>query len=372
MDIPINRPHLPPYEEYIVDLRELFKTGQVTNGPYVRELETALAHRLGVREVVAVTSATAGLMLCLRALAPRDSEVLLPSFTFAATLQAVLWAGLKPRLVDCEPDTFTISARTVERALTPGSKVLIPVYVFGAPLARQELDPLIQKAGLIVISDAAHALGSMWGDEAVGGWGAAEIFSLAPTKLLVAAEGGVVATNDSGLARKLRAARNHGHEGDYQCNGDSLNGRMSEFHALLALKGLPYLDDQIKQRKILRNHYAKGLEGYPGLTLQILPPKTSSTWNYIGVRFDKDRFGAGSEEAKSWLADQGIESRRYFHPPLHRQTAFQYLWQENPPDLPGTDRLVSEILCLPLFSEMKISEVDRVVQALDDLHKKVR
>jgi dTDP-4-amino-4,6-dideoxygalactose transaminase len=372
MEIPISRPRLPAYEEYARDLRELFATGQVTNGRHVRSLEGLLADRLEVEEAVAVASGTAGLMLALRALAPRDSEVLLPSFTFAATLQAVLWSGFKPRLVDCEPDSFNISARTVRRALTPRSRILMPVYVFGAPPPRDELDPVIADSNLTVISDAAHALGSRWDSKPVGGWGAAEVFSLAPTKLLVAGEGGIVATNSSALARTLRAGRNHGHEGDYQCNGDGLNGRMSEFHALLALKGLPGLDEQIQRRRDLRDQYAAGLADVPGLTLQKLPPQAASTWNYLGVRISREGFGADSEEVYAWLAGRGIESRRYFNPPLHRQTAFDELWSGDPPDLPGTEQLVSEILCLPLFSDMSSSEVERVVGALKALHAKVR
>jgi dTDP-4-amino-4,6-dideoxygalactose transaminase len=202
--------------------------------------------------------------------------------------------------------------------------------------------------------------------------GQAEVFSMAPTKLLVAGEGGLVATRSEDLANGLRRARNHGNAGDYQCDGESFNGRLSELHALLALKGLADLDLQIRRRGHLRKAYAEALAEIPGIRLQRLHPRATSTWNYLGVRFDPQVFGATTQEIETWLAEQGIESRRYFSPPLHRQKAFRELWGDDSRELPGTDDLVRHILCLPMWSDMPDSAVRDVARALRELHIKRR
>lgn len=371
MRLPISRPHLPDGAAYAEHLEKMFRTGQITNGSVVRELEGELSRRLDGLHVVAVSSGTMGLALALKALTRPGDEALLPSFTFPATLQAVLWSGLRPRLVDCDPETFNISAETLSRAMTPGSRVLLPVYVFGASPPWDDLEPLIRRGNLTVLSDAAHALGARWNGRPVGGKGDGEIFSMAPTKLLVAAEGGLVTTRSEELAGRLRRARNHGNSGDYECDGQSFNGRLSELHALLALVGLSDLDLQIRRRGHLRRAYAEAFHEIPGIRLQRLHPKAESTWNYLGVRFDPERFGATTQEIQSWLAEREIESRRYFAPPLHEQKAFKGLW-EDAVELPGTDDLVRRILCLPMWSDMPDSAVEEVARALRDLHMKRR
>jgi dTDP-4-amino-4,6-dideoxygalactose transaminase len=368
MELPISRPHLPDRAEYARHLEEMFRTGQVTNGQTVRDLESELSRRLSGVHVVAVSSGTMGLVLTLRATTRPGDQALLPSFTFPATLQAVLWSGLEPRLVDCVPETYTVSAETLSRALTPDSRVFLPVYVFGASPPWDELGPLIEERNLVVVSDAAHALGSTWQGRPVGGMGTAEVFSMAPTKLLVAAEGGLVATRSAALADRLRRARNHGNAGDYECDGGGFNGRLSELHALLALKGLSDLDQQIRRRQHIQGLYAEALREIPGVGLQRLHPMATSTWNYMGVRFDPEAFGAEPAEIQEWLAKRGIESRRYFSPPLHRQRAFAHLWDAGAGEFPGTDRLVRRILCLPMWSDMPDSAVGEVAQALRELH----
>jgi len=372
MTIPICKPHLPEAAQYAEDLAEIFASGQLTNGRLVRTLEERVAARLGVDSVVAFSSATTGLMLAMKTLGEPGDEVLLPSFTFPATIQAVVWAGLKPRLVDCDPETFNVTAETVARALTPRSRFLIPVYVFGAPPRWDLLGPLAEREGLTVVSDAAHALGSTWEGRPVGGMAAAEIFSLAPTKLLVAAEGGLAATNDRALSDRLRLARNHGNSGDYVCNPGGLNGRMSELHALLALKGLPGLDGQIRRRQELWGFYRRNLNGVPGISFQKLPWQATSTWNYIGLRFDPEAFGATAAGLQQRLAERGIESRRYFHPPLHVQESFQPVLDREDRTFPGTDRLVSEILCLPIWSDLGEGGVGRVTDEVRSFHASAR
>jgi dTDP-4-amino-4,6-dideoxygalactose transaminase len=368
MQIPISRPYLPDPEGYAREVTQLLRTGQITNGETVRRLEEAVSARLGGIGVVAVASATVGLMLALRALARPGEEVLIPSFTFPATLQAALWCGLKPRLVDVDPETYTVTVETLERAATPQTRFVVPVYVFGACPDWDRLGPFLEDRGIQVVSDAAHALGSAYGGRPAGGWGRAEVFSLAPTKLLVAGEGGLVATRDPELAERIRLSRNHGNAGNYQCDALSLNGRMSELHALLALRGLETLEDQIGRRQAIQRAYAEALADLPGVRFQRLPSGSTSTWNYVGIRFERQRFGAGPAEIQEALAREGIESRRYFHPPLHHQTGFHGLWEPPRGGFPGTEVLVEEILCVPAWSGLGQKEIGRVVDVIRRVH----
>jgi dTDP-4-amino-4,6-dideoxygalactose transaminase len=231
--LPVSQPTLPPFEEYVGPLKEIFESRMLTNSRWVRELEVRAAAYIGCKEVVALANATSGLVLVPKILG-LTGEACLPTFTFPATLHGLLWNGIRPRLVDSDPDTFNIDPSSLQDALAHGAKAVLPVYIFGNSPDWERLDPLIAKNGLVAISDAAHALGTRWNGAMAGTFGKAEIFSLAPTKVTTACEGGLVATNDPSLAADLRIARNYGNPGDYDCVIAGLNARQSEFHALLA------------------------------------------------------------------------------------------------------------------------------------------
>ncbi|HLY18363.1 MAG TPA: DegT/DnrJ/EryC1/StrS family aminotransferase [Bryobacteraceae bacterium] len=221
-------PTLPPLARIVTEYREFYHQGLITNGKLVERLEAAVCERLGVRHCVAVSSCTSGLMLVMKAFGLRG-EVILPSFTFFATGHAVLWNGLTPVFADCDRQTWNIDPRAVERAITPQTAAILAVHLYGNPAAVTELEWIAGKHGIPLLFDAAHAFGASYKGQSVGQFGDAEVFSLSPTKLLVAGEGGLVATNDALLAHKLRAGRNYGDLGAYDPMLLGLNARMTEF-----------------------------------------------------------------------------------------------------------------------------------------------
>ena len=188
-DIPLARPGVPDPSAVAHDVERILKSGVLTNGPYVRESRTRAAEYLGVRECVAVASCTAGLMLLLRA-SGLTGDVVIPSFTFAATAHAVAWNGLRPVFADVDPSTLTLSPDAVRRAMGVRTSAILATHIFGTPCEVEELEEVAARDGIRLFFDAAHAFGSLRRGTPVGRFGDGEVFSLSPTKVLVAGEGG--------------------------------------------------------------------------------------------------------------------------------------------------------------------------------------
>ncbi|HYM10810.1 MAG TPA: DegT/DnrJ/EryC1/StrS family aminotransferase, partial [Bryobacterales bacterium] len=288
--LPIARPLLPPASEILEPYRKVIESGTLTNGEMVRKLEAAAAQHLDVPECVAVSSCTSGLMLVERCLG-LAGRVIVPSFTFFATAHSLLWNNLEPALADCDERSWNLDPARVERAIGPGVSAILAVHLYGNPADTAELERIAARAGVRLIFDAAHAFGAARDGRPVGGAGDAEVFSLSPTKLLVAGEGGLIATRSRKLAAALRAARNYGDAGDYDCRELGLNARLSEFHAALALACLPLVPRHVERRHRLACVYEQYLGKEPGLTLQEIRPADRSTRKDFSISIDEPLFG---------------------------------------------------------------------------------
>src|ERR1700681_2636610 len=249
--LPIVDPEGVPGEEFLEEVRGILASKQLTNGAYVKKFEEAAAEYLGVDHCVAVSSCTAGLLLVLKVLDLRG-EVILPSFTFHATAHAVVWNGLTPVFADCDAKTFCVAPQAVRAQVSSRTAAILAVHLFGNPAAVKELEEIAEELQIPLLFDAAHAFGSLSHGDHVGGFGTAEVFSFSPTKLVVAGEGGLVATRDAGLAERLRAARNYGDAGNYDPGILGENARMSEINAAMALHGLTGLDARMHRGKEIR------------------------------------------------------------------------------------------------------------------------
>ena len=367
--VPIVSPEGIPGEEFLRDVRKILGSGQLTNATFVRQFEEAAEKYLGVPHCVAVSSCTAGLVLTLQAL-DLQGEVILPSFTFHASAHGVLWNGLKPVFADCDPETFCVAPHAVKLQMSPNTAAILAVHLFGNPASMVELQTIASDASIPLVFDAAHAFGSDINDRRVGNFGIAEVFSFSPTKLLVAGEGGMIATRDTDLARTLRAARNYGDSGNYDPELAGLNGRMSEFHAALALRGLDGLDARINRRNQIRLHYERRLRTIPGLSFQHIPPGNCSSYKDFAVLVDEAMFG----KSRDWLFDaldkENIQVRRYFYPPVHRQKLYREIWDRRP--LPVTESISDSILNLPIYSTLTDERVEKICDAILRCHEFAR
>jgi FlaA1/EpsC-like NDP-sugar epimerase/dTDP-4-amino-4,6-dideoxygalactose transaminase len=359
--LPFARPARPPLERVLQRVSGSYESGQLTNGALVRELEERMADRLRVDHVVAVSSCTSGLMLVVQALVDaRPGPVVLPSFTFSASAHAVAWNGRTPRFVECDPNTFQIDLARAEPALE-GASALMPTHVFGAPCGPEAVEKLAATAGVPLVFDAAHALGATFRERPIGGFGDAEVFSLTPTKPMVAGEGGLVATHDADLAARLRLGRDYGNPGNYDTRFVGLNARMSEFHAAMALESLSLLERTLARRRELAMRYVAGLADVPGIRTQVVPLAAVSTYKDFTIAVDGEQFGIDRNQLVAVLAAEGIDTRNYFDPPVHLQQAYQ---SEPALCLPTTEAVSRGVVSLPIYPDLSIDDANLVIKTI--------
>ncbi len=367
-EIPIIRPTLPELDNVQALLAPAYQSGQVTCGSLVRQFEEELASYCRVSHAVAMSSCTAGLMLAFKALGGREgAEVILPSFTFAATAQALIWNKLTPVFVDCLPGTMTIDPGEVRKAITSKTAAICPVTVYGLPPDFEELRALAQETGIPLISDSAQGMGATYQGTPLGGFGRCEVFSFSPTKVVTAIEGGAVTTNDRELAEKLRSLRDYG-KGP---NGEEmaacgLSARMSELHAAVGLLSLRNADALVAARHRLITMYREQTVDLPGCTVQEFPRDRTSSGNYFTL-FVEESAPTDRDSLHHALKRAGIQNKRYFYPPVHTHQAFQPVPRRVVGELPNTWTASRTALALPLYSHMDDGTLNRIIGELRTL-----
>jgi len=362
-------PRLGEREEFAEGLAPLWDSRLISLGKYCERLEEEAAKYLGVKHAVAVGNCTSGLMLCMKALG-MEGEVILPSYTFTATAHAAVWAGLEPVFVDCEPLTWTIDPAKVEEAIGPQTGGIIAVSIFGVPPRYCELEQLSKKHNLPLLTDSAQAIGSEYWGKKAGGFGDAEVFSLSPTKVVTAGEGGLVTTNDDRVAEYVRQGRDYGKNGS-DVDFIGLSARMSEFHALLGLHNLQALEQALTRRFSLIERYKRRLKELAGIRFQHVPRGCRPSTNYFVIYVDDERCPVSRDELHFRLAEMGIETKRYFWPPVHMLKAYRQYRKKYEGKLPVTEKVAASTLAMPLFTEMEDQQVDRVCDGIEGILREV-
>ena len=367
--IKITEPTLPAFELLQVRSNKIIKSRMITNADYVREFETKVAKYIGVKHAVAVSSCTSGLMLVLKAYG-LSGEVICPSFTFHATTHAIVWNKLKPIFVDCDRDTLNLDPQQVEKTITKKTSAIVGVHIFGNPSPIDELQAIAKKHKIKLIFDAAHGFGARHHGNNIGRFGDAEVFSLSPTKLLTAGEGGLVTTNDKKLAETIRIGRNYGDSGTYDSEFSGLNARMSEFHALLGIESLKTLERNVVHRAKLVRLYKKLLSDVPGIHFQKVANYDRSSFKDFSMVIDPNEFGTNRDVVQDELLRQGIGSKKYFYPPVHKQKAFLKFARGVDKRLPVTKFVSENCLSIPLYSHMPKEFVERIAKTLKRIQVK--
>jgi len=324
-------------------------------------LEEALAQHLRVRHAVVVSSCTAGLMLAYRGLVPRG-EVGVPSFTFMATVGALVWAGLRPVFADVDEKTTNLDPAAAEEAITPSTRAIVAIHNFGNPAPIQQLEAVAERRGLKLVFDAAHGFGSLYRGVPVGSQGDAQVFSMSPTKLVVAGEGGVVTTNDDGLAHRIRLGREYGNDGSYDPAFAGMNARMPELNALIGLASLGMLEQVVAHRHRLAALYREQLGSVAGLRFLSVHPDDRCSYKDFSLFVEPAAFGIDRDQLALALAMEEVETRKYYRPPVHRQRAYRRY--ANGTRLPRTDRLADQTLCLPIGTHLDEASVVRICGAI--------
>jgi dTDP-4-amino-4,6-dideoxygalactose transaminase len=238
---------------------------------------------------------------------------------------------------------------------------VLATHLYGAPADVEGLAQVAARNGIGLFFDAAHGFGARHGRDMIGGFGAAEVFSLTPTKTLIAGEGGIIATNDDLLAERCRIGRNYGHPGDYDCRFVGLNARMSELHAVLALASFEDLGERIARRNDLAGSYRVFLEQLPGITFPVVRDGDRATYKDLTILVNETEFGLSADALREALAADGVETRRYYSPPVHRMRAYRSYADV---DLPETNRAAAQALSLPLWTDMTEEHIERLAEAI--------
>jgi dTDP-4-amino-4,6-dideoxygalactose transaminase len=360
--LPIVRPALPAFEEMAGGVQEILSSGMVTKGRYLREFEAALAEHLGVRHAIGVSSCTSGLMLVYRGLG-LEGEVVVPSFTFMATVSALIWSGLRPVFADVEFGTTNLDPARAEAAITPRTSALVAVHNFGNPADVAGLEAVARRHGLKLVFDAAHGFGSLYRGVPVGRQGDAQVFSLSPTKLVVGGEGGIVATDDDALAEAVRTGREYGNAGNYDSAFAGLNARLGEFNALLGLHSLDRLEAGVARRNEIAAAFGAELGALPGVGLVAVDPRDRCSWKDFSITVDGAAFGLSRDQLARALAAENVDVRKYYDPPVHRHTAYR-AYAPGDGRLPETELLAARSLSLPIWSHMDDGIVAGICRAV--------
>jgi dTDP-4-amino-4,6-dideoxygalactose transaminase len=363
--IHIVRPVLPQLNELTAGVTEMLDTGMVTKGKHLESFEQAVAQHLGVKHAIGVSSCTSGLMLTYRGLG-LSGDVIVPSFTFMATVSALVWCGLRPVFADVDAGTTNLDPAAAEAAITPRTTAIVAVHNFGNPADIASLQEIADRHNLKLIFDAAHGFGALYQGKPVGSQGDAQIFSLSPTKLLIAAEGGIVATGDDELAAFIQKGREYGNDGNYDSDFPGLNARMPEFNALLGLKSLGALEAAAESRNSYASLFQEVMGRLPGIGFQAVGSGDRCSYKDFSITIDPVEFGLSRDELAQALAAENIDTRKYYDPPVHRQKAYNRYYDGNP--LPNTEWLAANSLSFPIWSKMDSDVLERICAAVEGIH----
>ncbi len=328
-------------------------------GPEVEALEAELADYVGASHAVACASGTDALLLVLKALeAEPGSDVIVPAFTFFATAGAVWNAGLRPVFCDVDPDTFNVTADTLDAAWTERTVAVVPVHLFGQMAPMKEIRELAASRGAFVLEDAAQAIGAKSADGTAGTAGDAGAFSFFPSKNLGGfGDGGLVTTGDAALAEKVAKLRVHGGRQMYHHEMVGTNSRLDALQAAVLRVKLRHLDAWTAARRENACRYAGMLEGVGGVRVPALAEGAFHVYNQYTVRAER------RDELKAWLQERGVGTGVYYPVPLHLQPCFASLGRGKG-DLPVSERLCEEVLSLPIFPEVGEERQGRVAEAI--------
>jgi dTDP-4-amino-4,6-dideoxygalactose transaminase len=368
---------------------QVLRSGQYIGGGVVNAFETSFAAACAVPHAIGCNSGTDALTLALRALeiGPGD-EVITSSFSFFATAEAISAVGATPVFVDVDPATYLLDLDRIEAAVTPATRALLPVHLFGRPVDMERINAIALHHGLRVIEDCAQATGASWAGRPVGSWGDAGCFSFFPTKNLGAAgDGGAVVCRDSSLAQRIRELAVHGMPRRYLHTDLGYNSRLDAMQAAVLNVKLPHLPLWVERRRRIAQRYREALGDLPTLQLADAGPDGHS-WNQFVVRVpgcpadsarcagrctpssDSASFGLPEACCRDWLKQQlqeeGVITIIYYPIPIHRQPAYADLGY-GPGSLPVTERLCVEVLSLPIFPELGDEQQERVITTLRQL-----
>lgn len=355
--IPISKPLISEAEKTAV--LEVLDSGFLVQGPRVAQLEERLAQVCGTRYAIATSSGTTALHVSLLAhgIGPGD-EVITTPFTFIASASCILFVGARPVFVDIEPEMFNLDPALIEAAVTPRTRAIIPVHLYGCPCDMDAILAIARRHGLAVIEDAAQAIGALYKGRPVGSFGTG-CFSLYATKNVMAGEGGMITTDDEVIAERCRMIRSHGMRQPYCHDMVGYNFRMSDLHAAIALAQMDRLDEFTARRRANASYLSAHIKS-------VVTPKVAEdyqhVWHQYTVRVDG---GRDRNLAVKQLHTSGVGAGIYYPVPAHRQSYIRDIVGDV--DLPVAEQAAEEVLSLPVHPGLSQTDLSQIVEAVNRL-----
>lgn len=364
--IPVTQPFLPELSEFTPYLEEIWRNRWLTNnGPFHQRLEQELGEYLGVQHVSLFNNATIALITSLQAL-KISGEVITTPYSFVATSHSILWNGLMPVFVDIDPNTFNIDPKKIEAAITPKTSAIMPVHCYSNPCDVEAIEAIADKHGLKVIYDAAHAFGVNYKGQSLLNYGDLSILSFHATKVFNTFEGGAVISPDAETKLQIDRLKNFGIEDELTVTAVGINGKMSEINAAFGLVQLKHITQAIEQRKVIDHHYREKLAEVEGISVPMLSKDSNSNYSYFPILVESS-YSLTRDELYEKLKENNVLSRRYFYPLISNMSMYKGLESASVDHLPYANETSNKVLCIPIFNEMEMIDVNLVVDLIRNI-----
>lgn len=359
----VTQPYLPPLEEFIPYLQQIWDSHQLTNaGPFHQQFEQALAQYLGVPYVALFSNGTLALLTALQSLRI-TGEVITTPYSFVATSHSLLWNGIKPVFVDIEPRSFGLDPDKIEAAITPQTTAILAVHVYGFPAQVERIQKIADTYGLKVIYDAAHAFGVKHQGVPLVGNGDLSVLSFHATKVFNTFEGGAIICPDAKTKQRIDYLKNFGFADETVVVATGINGKMNEFQAALGMLQLQHIQACIDKRKEIDATYRQELKTIAGIKVPALITNTAHNYSYFPVLVNES-YPLSRDALYQKLRDAGIYARRYFYPLISEFPMYRSLLSAAPQNLAIATKIARQILCLPIYPDLPKAEQAKIIDII--------
>ena len=358
--VPVTQPYLPPLAEFMPYLEQIWENRWVTNdGPYHRQLEQALCEHLGVEHLCLFSNGTLALITALQAL-NISGEVITTPFSFVATTHAIHWNGIKPVFVDIDPVSMNMDPAKIEAAITPQTRAIMPVHVYGNPCEVEKIGRIADTYGLRVIYDAAHAFGVRRDGRSVLRFGDMSVLSFHGTKIFHTFEGGAIICRDAEMKRRIDRLKNFGIEDEVTVVAPGINGKMNEVQAAFGVLQLKHVDRAYEARARVDRRYREAFADVRGLKLHHVADNNTRNHAYFPVLVTPE-FPVSRDTLYAEMRARQIAVRRYFYPLISQFPTYRGLSSAARENLPVATTIAQQVLCLPIFPALEPDVQDRII-----------
>ncbi|HTH61516.1 MAG TPA: DegT/DnrJ/EryC1/StrS family aminotransferase [Paraburkholderia sp.] len=358
--VPVTQPYLPPLDEFTPYLEQIWANRWVTNdGPFHHQLEKALCEHLGVEHLSLFSNGTLALITALQAL-NITGEVITTPFSFVATTHSIHWNGIKPVFVDIDPVSMNLDPAKIEAAITPQTRAIMPVHVYGNPCEVEAIGRIADTYGLRVIYDAAHAFGVKRDARSVLSFGDMSVLSFHGTKIFHTFEGGAIVCRDAEMKRRIDRLKNFGIEDEVTVVAPGINGKMNEVQAAFGLLQLQHVDRAYEARARIDRRYRAAFAGVRGMTLHHIAENNTRNYAYFPVLVTPE-FPITRDALYAEMRARQIAVRRYFYPLISEFPTYRGLPSADRDNLPVANRISREVLCLPIFPALEADVQERII-----------